>query len=120
MAKKKTAATSPTFETALAKLEQMVAQLEDGDTGLEEALAAYEQGVGHLRHCYDLLEKAERKIELLSGFDADGNPITEPYDAAEDSSLEDKAGRRSGRRTSRSRKNSVEPDDEVDAGDTLF
>ena len=33
-----------------------------------------------LRQSYDILQKAERRIELLSGVDAEGNPITEPFD----------------------------------------
>ena len=34
-----------------------------------------------LKQCYELLERAERRIELLCGVDADGNPITEPFEA---------------------------------------
>lgn len=77
---KKTDADGPTFEQALAKLEGIVHDLEEGDLGLNEALARYEQGVRLLRQSYDLLEGAERRIELLSGIDADGNPITRPFD----------------------------------------
>jgi exodeoxyribonuclease VII small subunit len=68
------------FEQSLARLEEIVHQLEEGNAGLEESLARYEEGVKLLRQAYDLLHKAERKIELLSGVDADGNPITEPFD----------------------------------------
>jgi exodeoxyribonuclease VII small subunit len=77
---------TPSFEAALASLEAIVHDLEDGDLGLAEALARYEQGIKHLRHCYDLLEQAERKIELLTGIDAAGRAKTVPFaeiDAAE-------------------------------------
>ena len=70
----------PSFEQSLDRLEEIVHQLEEGDLGLEESLAKYEEGVKLLRQAYDLLQKAERKIELLSGVDADGNPTTEPFD----------------------------------------
>jgi exodeoxyribonuclease VII small subunit len=70
----------PSFEQSLARLEEIVHQLEEGNAGLEESLARYEEGVKLLRQAFDLLQKAERKIELLSGVDADGNPITEPFD----------------------------------------
>jgi exodeoxyribonuclease VII small subunit len=70
----------PTFESALHELEGIVHQLEDGELGLEEALARYEQGVSLLKHCYGVLQRSERKIELLSGVDSDGNPTTEPFD----------------------------------------
>lgn len=86
------------FEAALEQLERIVRQLEEGDIGLNEALASYEQGIKLLRQCYDLLEKAERRIELLSGVDAEGKPVTT---ALEDSSLslEEKAQQRSRRRS---------------------
>ncbi|MBC7852972.1 MAG: exodeoxyribonuclease VII small subunit [Pirellulaceae bacterium] len=67
------------FEAALASLEAIVHDLEDGDLGLAEALSRYEQGIKHLRHCYDLLEQAERKIELLTGIDAEGRAKTVPF-----------------------------------------
>lgn len=69
-----------TFEQSLAELESIVHQLEDGQIGLAEALACYEQGVRHLKHCYQLLQSAERKIELLTGVTDEGTPLTEPFD----------------------------------------
>ena len=51
-----------------------------------------------MRHCYQLLEGAERKIELLSGVDADGNPVSVPLEDT-DLSLDEKANRRSRRRS---------------------
>jgi exodeoxyribonuclease VII small subunit len=91
------------FEQALAQLESIVRQLEDGELGLNEALERYEKGVRLLRQCYDLLDRAERKIELLSGIDAEGRPITTGLDDRE-LSLEEKAERR-GRRRSTSEQN---------------
>lgn len=90
----------PTFEQALTQLEQIVRKLEEGQLGLSDALGQYEAGVGHLKRCYDALEKAERKIELLAGVDAAGNPITRPFDDAE-LTLEVKAGSRSRRRSAK-------------------
>lgn len=69
------------FEEALANLEAIVAELEDGRLGLSESLARYESGVKLLRRCHGLLEQAERKIELLSGLDPSGKPLTEPFDS---------------------------------------
>ena len=68
--------TAPDFETALSELEQIVQQLEAGSIGLEQSLARFEEGIGLLRRCYETLENAEQRIELLTGFDADGNPVT--------------------------------------------
>ena len=91
MAKKQSereAAEGPSFEEALEQLEGIVHQLEEGEIGLDESLEQYEKGVKLLRRCYDLLHRAERRIERLSGVDAEGNPISSPVDdpalAAED------------------------------------
>jgi exodeoxyribonuclease VII small subunit len=89
----------PTFERSLAELESVVHDLEDGQLGLAESLARYEQGVKHLKHCYQLLEAAERKIELLTGVADDGSPSTQPFDESSES-LAESAGRR--RKTKRS------------------
>jgi exodeoxyribonuclease VII small subunit len=70
----------PRFEEALERLEAIVHRLEEGDLGLDEALKQYEEGVGLLRRSYELLKQAERRIEVLSGVDAEGNPIAEPFD----------------------------------------
>ena len=69
-----------TFEQALSALEQIVRDLEDGRLGLSESLARYEQGVKLLKNCYAQLEKAERRIELLTGIDAAGNAVVAPFD----------------------------------------
>jgi exodeoxyribonuclease VII small subunit len=50
------------FEEALARLEGIVGQLEDGEVGIAESLAAYEEGVKHLRQCHQLIERASRRI----------------------------------------------------------
>ncbi len=103
MAKKKSIEAegdAPSFEDSLGELEAIVGELESGKLGLSDALARYEEGVKHLKSCHQLLERVERKIELLSGMDAEGNPITEPFDEREHASLEEKAAARGRRRTS--------------------
>ena len=111
------------FEESLAELEVIVAELESGKLGLSDALARYEQGVKHLKGCQQLLERAERKIELLSGVDADGNPITQPFDEGDAESLEAKAAARGQRRTSGSKSSSAQigrRDGEIDDPARLF
>jgi exodeoxyribonuclease VII small subunit len=126
MAKRKPAAegeNAGSFEQSLEELEKIVSELESGKLGLAEALARYEQGVGHLKGCQQLLEHAERKIELLSGVDADGNPITQPFDEAEVESLEAKAASRSQRRTTIAKSSSVRisvRSNDVDDANRLF
>ena len=86
----------PTFEQSLAELEAIVHDLEEGELGLADSLARYEQGVKHLKHCYQLLQSAERKIELLTGVTDNGAAVTAPFDAAA-TPLAESAGKRRGR-----------------------
>ncbi len=69
------------FEDSLAELEQIVHALEDGQIGLADALARYEQGATLLKKCYKQLADAEQRIELLSGVDSDGNACVEGFDS---------------------------------------
>ena len=69
------------FETALAVLQQIVHELEEGSLGLEASLARFEEGIHLLRSCQKILEQAEQRIEIVTGTDAAGNPQLEPFDA---------------------------------------
>lgn len=62
---KKTAKKEERFEVLLARLEELVTKLEDGDLELEEALAAFEQGVALSRQLNQRLTQAQEKVELL-------------------------------------------------------
>lgn len=53
------------FEASLARLEQLVDQMEDGDLTLEESLKAFEAGVKLTRECQQALQAAEQKVEVL-------------------------------------------------------
>lgn len=70
------------FEDSLGELQQIVARLEDGSLPLEESMLQFEQGVGLLRQCYQVLEAAEQRIEILTGADREGNPRTAPFDGS--------------------------------------
>ena len=66
------------FEGAMEKLEGLVDQLEAGELPLEQALAAFEEGVALSRRCASDLEAAERRIEVL--VEQNGALATEPFD----------------------------------------
>lgn len=68
-----------TFEEALARLDRVVARLEGGEVGLEEAVTLFEEGQRHLRVCRERLAVAQRRIEELT---AEGQPPSPPPDAA--------------------------------------
>ena len=56
---------APTFEAALAELEQVVADMEAGQLPLEESLAAYKRGAELLQQCRSRLEDAQQQVRIL-------------------------------------------------------
>jgi exodeoxyribonuclease VII small subunit len=54
-----------TFEQAMARLEEIVGELESGGLGLEESLKIYEEGIELARFCTGKLDNAEQKIKTL-------------------------------------------------------
>ena len=63
---KKTQTPPKSFEEALQELEQILAEIEAGELGLEESLVKYERGNFLIHHCRGVLGQAEKQIELLS------------------------------------------------------
>lgn len=54
------------FEEALAELDQILTDIENGQVGLEESLVKYERGNYLIQHCRGVLNAAEKQVELLS------------------------------------------------------
>ncbi len=116
----------PAFEESLSELEAVVRALEAGTLGLDDSIARFERGIALLRRCYRALERAEQKIELLTGFDAAGNPLTEPFDASATLGASPQAA--PGRRSRKSVPRKAEPaedagaskPEESDPGGALF
>ena len=92
-----------TFEMALARLQEIVLILEEGSCGLEDSLARFEQGIGLLRNCYQILDRAEQKIELLVRTDAAGEVVMAPFDAAATAESTGKPQKKPGRRRASAR-----------------
>lgn len=53
------------FETALARLEELVRTLETGEKGLDDSLALFEEGISLVRFCSEHLDSAEQKVKIL-------------------------------------------------------
>jgi exodeoxyribonuclease VII small subunit len=66
MASAKKGSRQPGFEEALARLEAIVKNLEDGDLQLEESLRLFEEGISLTRLCAAKLEEAQRRIDVLT------------------------------------------------------
>ena len=53
------------FENALAALEQITRELEEGELSLEESLKKFEEGVKLSTFCNKKLDEAQKKVDLL-------------------------------------------------------
>lgn len=54
-----------TFESALARLEQIVRALEGGNVPLEDLIKLFDEGTALVKFCTERLDKAEEKVRLL-------------------------------------------------------
>lgn len=72
-------ATAPKdFESALAELEKIVAQMESGKLSLEDSLGAYERGATLLNFCREAISRAEQQVQALE------NGVMKPFLAGGD------------------------------------
>lgn len=83
----------PDFEAALARLEEIVERLDDGNLPLADALALFKEGTSLAKRCRGLLSAAELVVkEALS--DVDDDEFDEEFDGepAADGIAEDRDG----------------------------
>jgi exodeoxyribonuclease VII small subunit len=57
---------SMSYEQAYSELEEIVDGLETNQKSLDEALALFERGQALAKHCSNLLDRAELKVQQLS------------------------------------------------------
>jgi len=55
------------FDARLQRLEELVAELEGGELGLEEAMDCFAEGVKLLAGCRESLSGYEKRVEELAG-----------------------------------------------------
>lgn len=68
----------PTFEEALARLEEIVRALDGGDAPLDKSLALFEEGVALVKLCSAKLDGAEQRVKLLVRGE-DGKPAEQDF-----------------------------------------
>ncbi len=59
-------AKTKSFESELARLQEIVAKLEKGTESLDDSLKLFEEGTKISKFCYEVLDKAEQKITNVS------------------------------------------------------
>ena len=79
---------TPSFEVALAELEQVVADMEVGKLSLEDSLSAYRRGAELLQICRGRLEDAQQQVRILEEGTLQ-NFVTNPTSASDFAKRED-------------------------------
>ncbi len=75
-------AEQPSFESAIERLELIVAQMENDKLPLEDLLVRYEEGIKLVAVCSEKLDAAEKKITIITR-DAAGQPRLEEFEPEE-------------------------------------
>jgi exodeoxyribonuclease VII small subunit len=79
MSKTKALPKNLTFEKALERLQEIVAELEDPEKGLEASLELFEEGVGLSRFCRSRIDEIEKRVDVVLRETPDAL-VTEPLD----------------------------------------
>ncbi|GAC15896.1 exodeoxyribonuclease VII small subunit [Aliiglaciecola lipolytica] len=66
-------ASGNSFEDTMLELEQLVAEMEQGDIPLEQALAKFERGIALARNSQKMLTAAEQRVQILMQQDQEEN-----------------------------------------------
>ncbi len=62
---KKTDTSKLSFEEAIKELTTIVGSIEQGQIPLETSLKQYERGMDLIKHCRNILQQAEKRIEQI-------------------------------------------------------
>jgi len=54
------------FEQAIKQLTDIVEKIEQGEISLQDSLGQYERGMALIKHCREILQKAEQRIEKIA------------------------------------------------------
>ena len=54
------------FEGAIKELTNIVNKIEQGEIALQDSLEQYERGMALIKHCREILQQAEKRIEKIS------------------------------------------------------
>lgn len=65
------------FESALARLEQITGELEEGELSLEKSLKKFDEGITLVHFCNQKLEEARSRVDLL--LKKDNTLAAEPF-----------------------------------------
>lgn len=67
----------PPFENSLTEINKLIEKMEHQELSLEDSLKHFERGITLIKHCQQVLEKAEQKVKIL--MQANNEEILTPY-----------------------------------------
>lgn len=81
-----------TFEKALARLSDIVEELEDPEKGLEASLTLFEEGVTLSRFCRGKIDEIQKRVEVVLKETHEGFATKELDEAVGDEADEEESG----------------------------
>jgi len=69
----------PSLETAIERINAIVAEMEVGTLPLDTLIARYEEGLGLVKNCQEKLDAAEKRIQIIAR-DAKGRAALTDFD----------------------------------------
>lgn len=76
-----------TFESAMARLEKIVEEMENADLPLEDILKRYEEGTELRKFCEIRLKEAEKRVQKIKP-SAEGSPEVAEFEVSNDEVVE--------------------------------
>jgi exodeoxyribonuclease VII small subunit len=57
---------TPSLESAMQRISELVAAMEEGNLPLEKLIDSYEEGIGLVKDCQEKLDAAEKRIQVIT------------------------------------------------------
>jgi exodeoxyribonuclease VII small subunit len=74
---------SPSLESAMERISEIVTSMEDGNLSLEKLIDSYEEGIGLVKACQEKLDAAEKRIQVIAR-DARGTVFVKEFESQDD------------------------------------
>jgi exodeoxyribonuclease VII small subunit len=73
---------TPSLESAMQRISEIVSTMEDGNLPLEKLIDSYEEGIGLVKDCQEKLDTAEKRIQVIAR-NASGALVLNAFEASE-------------------------------------
>jgi len=70
---------TPSLESAMHRISEIVTAMESGDLPLEKLIESYEEGVSLVKTCQETLDSAEKRIQIIAR-NARGEAVLKDFD----------------------------------------